>query len=740
MDKALTVTKVHIIRFGGITQRVFTFKDGLNVIYGTNRSGKTTLCEFIRFMFYEFRGREPEDFYPYDSDNRSVCGSMTVKYGQRTYEIFREKNAAGNVLAITDTERSQPLILPDGMSPGEYFLGISHWLYDRSLYCPQDMAGLVSDGSLKDCESELIASYSGEPGFLHVSASLEKRKSLISNPEKSGTLDLAFAEKETLEGELCDAILKQEDMIGMEVLIDEITHNLTDVEKQIVLAKADIESYHEMQVEESLRKIENARKETERAKAEYERLLNSEVTAGEVASAESIKARYEALQAKKTELEELETRIADSKANLDTHNEMVASELYCDEDFENVLSRVEKREKSYRLLTVLSLTLFSVCAIAFAAVFLFRESVSFENIIYIICGAGAVSSAVMLIVALILSLTKNSLYRAVDTDNRDEFEEAYEICRSRTQSRAIYVSAYEQDLRIYDEKTAEYKKELAAISHELELDESFPDHERLSRAVTEKCVAEAKIEAAKKRYEQALCDYEGLGSAEFILKTEQNAQKLVLREKELKSLNARRDDLFDKKRSLEATFSTSIIHTERPAYIKTRLNVLSEKIAESFRDLTAISMALRITGDTLKVMRFRIQQHLADGVRRNLKFILRDSEAFVLDDSYSLQYKNGTRIFPVFTDGIGRISRAAKGVSRSLAESAAIILRISLTELLETECATAVFDEPFAFLDEDTEKKLMEKLMASKSVQTFICTSRKFSEDEEGINVVNIDL
>ena len=740
MDKALTVTKVHIIRFGGITQRVFTFKDGVNIIYGTNRSGKTTLCEFIRFMFYEFRGREPEDFYPYDSDNRSVCGSMTVKYGQRTYEIFREKSPSGSVLAITDTERSQPLILPEGTSPGEYFLGLSHMLYDRSLYCPQDMAGLVSDGSLKDCESELISSYSGEAGFLGVSSSLEKRRSLISNPEKTGTLDLAFARKDALESELAEAILKQEEIIGMEMLIDEITHSLTDVEKQIVLAKADIEGYHDMQVEENNRKIENARKDMERAKAEYERLLNSEITAGEISTAESIRERYDALSGMKEELESLEARISDSKANLDTHSEMVSSELYTDKDFEDVIARSEKREKTYRSMSVVSLTLFSVCAIAFAVVFLFRESVSFENVLYIICGAGVCVSAVLLTVAIILSITKNSLYRAVDTDNRDEFEQAYELCRSRTQSQAIYVSAYEQDVRIYDEKTAEYKKALAELSRELELDEKYPDPEKLSRAVTEKCVAEAKIEAAKRTYEQAVEEYENLGSAEFILKTEQNARELILREKELASLNARRDGLFDKKRSLEATFSTSIIHTERPSFIKTQMNAVAEEIAENFRDLTAISMALRITEDTLKVMRFRIQQHLADGVRRGIKFILQDSETFVLDDSYSLQYKNGSRIFPVFTDGIGRISRAAKGVSRSLAESAAIVLRLTLTELLETECATAVFDEPFAFLDPETEKKLMERLTLSDSVQTFILTSHKMTDENNEFNVVNIDL
>ena len=119
---------------------------------------------------------------------------------------------------------------------------------------------------------------------------------------------------------------------------------------------------------------------------------------------------------------------------------------------------------------------------------------------------------------------------------------------------------------------------------------------------------------------------------------------------------------------------------------------------------------------------------------------MHDNESFVLDDSYSLQYKNGTRIFPVFTDGIGRISRAAKGVSRSLAESAAIALRLSLTELLETECATAVLDEPFAFLDEEAEQKLMEKLTDSGTVQVFLLTSRKMTENPNNFNLVNIDL
>ena len=54
----MLIKKITIRNFGKINNRTFEFSEGINVIYGENESGKTTLHNFIKSMFYGIpRGR-----------------------------------------------------------------------------------------------------------------------------------------------------------------------------------------------------------------------------------------------------------------------------------------------------------------------------------------------------------------------------------------------------------------------------------------------------------------------------------------------------------------------------------------------------------------------------------------------------------------------------------------------------------------------------------------------------------
>ena len=44
----------HIVNFGCLSNRSYTFEDGLNVLYAENGSGKSTLAVFLKVMLYGF--------------------------------------------------------------------------------------------------------------------------------------------------------------------------------------------------------------------------------------------------------------------------------------------------------------------------------------------------------------------------------------------------------------------------------------------------------------------------------------------------------------------------------------------------------------------------------------------------------------------------------------------------------------------------------------------------------------
>lgn len=733
MQKALTVTGLHIIRFAAITEQVFSFRDGINVIYGENRSGKTTLCEFIRFMYYGFEGRDPQDYYPYSSDNRSVCGSMTVKYGAREIEIFREKSVQGEVIAVTDTERGTPLDI-GSKSPGEYFLGFTSALYDKSLYCPQDMAGLVSAGDLISYEKELICAYSGEDSFSELSAALEKRKSELKNPEKTGKIDIALAERERLDGDLAAAIVKQTEIINIESVIAETSAKLLEAEKRIVLAKADIESLHEMHVDENLRRLTEAQNDCDQKRENYEKLARDAAEPTFLAQAES---DYAALCKKSEELETLETRLANTKSNLDLHTEMIDTGEYDEETLEDVAFGVENREKVARGLVIFALPTFVVSAVALAVLYVWLKLPI--NLSLGISGGILALSLSGFIAAAALLLSKKLLYRSVGMASAEEFEEAYETMRSLSQTTDLYRSSYQDEARAFKEYAADYSAALSQLAQKLSLNADTATLGDIAKRLDALRTATDLARRAEEEYKAAQKRLNELNTAGKRSKDEQNAALLKQRERELSWYTNQREALFEKKRSLEEIFSTAVIHTERPVYIKTRLDELNAQLAEYTRDYDALSIAAEVLDDALGVMRFRIKDHLADGVNHNIKFALKENESFLVDDNYSLQYKNSSRLIPVFTDSVARSTRAAKGISRSLCEMAAISLRLALVELLEADTAAAVLDEPFAFIDPEGEEKMIKKLVNSDITQVFLFTSHHIPHAEEKYNLLKLN-
>ena len=76
----MRILELEIINFGKFNHETVTFHDGMNLIYGENEMGKTTLHSFIRGMFFGIekqRGRAArKDEYQHQGtvvSCRTVC-------------------------------------------------------------------------------------------------------------------------------------------------------------------------------------------------------------------------------------------------------------------------------------------------------------------------------------------------------------------------------------------------------------------------------------------------------------------------------------------------------------------------------------------------------------------------------------------------------------------------------------------------------------------------------------------
>ena len=90
----MRLLNLHINGFGKLHDCSISFEDGLNVVYGKNEAGKSTLHSFIRGMLFgmeRMRGRAARTdqfsrYKPWDQKN-GYQGSLRLESGGHVYRI-----------------------------------------------------------------------------------------------------------------------------------------------------------------------------------------------------------------------------------------------------------------------------------------------------------------------------------------------------------------------------------------------------------------------------------------------------------------------------------------------------------------------------------------------------------------------------------------------------------------------------------------------------------------------------
>ena len=153
----MIIKELKIYAFGGVENRVINLEKGLNLIYGENEAGKSTIEEFIKVMLYGFpnkRGKGDGDrkrYLPFKGG--SIRGELTLEQNGRDYIIKRmfgltKKDDTCEVLDALTGEVAKNISLEE---PGKSFLGVNRSTFEKTLFISQ--LG-VSFG--KDKEEEIM--------------------------------------------------------------------------------------------------------------------------------------------------------------------------------------------------------------------------------------------------------------------------------------------------------------------------------------------------------------------------------------------------------------------------------------------------------------------------------------------------------------------------------------------------------------------------------------------------------
>lgn len=119
----MRIIHAEIAGFGQFHQREFDFADGLQVVYGTNESGKSTLRAFILGMLFGFPSRRHPLARYEPKATSQYGGSLDLEVDGQTYRLTRLGDQPATLVDLA-SQAPQPLSL------------LEHWLapYDEAQY------------------------------------------------------------------------------------------------------------------------------------------------------------------------------------------------------------------------------------------------------------------------------------------------------------------------------------------------------------------------------------------------------------------------------------------------------------------------------------------------------------------------------------------------------------------------------------------------------------------------------
>ena len=135
----MKLNKIYISAFGGLKDFTLNLNDGLNVIFGNNEDGKTTVATFIKCMFYGTGTKKAnlaesirQKYTPWDGS--AMAGRIEFEHEGKRYsleKIFRSSDSTDKV-TVTDLDSGNEVKISG--SVGQHFFGFSDKAFERSLF------------------------------------------------------------------------------------------------------------------------------------------------------------------------------------------------------------------------------------------------------------------------------------------------------------------------------------------------------------------------------------------------------------------------------------------------------------------------------------------------------------------------------------------------------------------------------------------------------------------------------
>lgn len=227
----MIIKRVNIIAFGGLKDKVISFDNGINVIYGENEAGKSTIQAFIKIWLYGMSSYKGKDYKQNErlkympSTGETISGELYVESKNKDYIIRRTfgKSKKEDTSSIIDAITGEEISYISKDEPGKYFFNINRATFINTLFIGQLGVGVRKDkeGEIIDKIANSIGIDDGQVSVDVAIAKLNKYKKSISNVRKNGCLDILNEKYSNLLSERYEAYnLSNHNLDNEELLIN----------------------------------------------------------------------------------------------------------------------------------------------------------------------------------------------------------------------------------------------------------------------------------------------------------------------------------------------------------------------------------------------------------------------------------------------------------------------------------------------------------------------------------------
>lgn len=333
----MIIKKINVKSFGKLKNKEIELKDGLNIIYGENESGKSTLQSFIKVMLYGVCNKKGKktlsDRAKYTPlGESSFSGELLIEENGEEILIDRsfgktKKYDDGNILNNITGEKINKY---SWQEPGKDILNISSEGFKNTLFISQ-MGCTVENSKQDDVLNKIINILecgADEVSYKKIKNNLEENKKSLTNSRKTGKLDLLKIKESELLEERYKRVKIHEENIENELYLKGLKEKRTDLNLKIEelelhkrnLKKSELKNDYE-NINEYLNKKEKLEEEL---KALLEELKDVQAIC-DLKKLNNLRDEFKNYEFLKESLKEKEDKIEKLKESIYEYNEKLKS-------------------------------------------------------------------------------------------------------------------------------------------------------------------------------------------------------------------------------------------------------------------------------------------------------------------------------------------------------------------------------------------------------------------------------